>query len=254
MLLTIITINFNNKDGLRETIKSVLSQDSIAIDNFEYIIIDGGSTDGSVDVIKEFAESSNYPLKISKWISEKDTGIYNAINKGIKLASGDIIGLANSGDTVIQGAYSDILNIHEKNPDSILYGAISFMKNGIFQRVAGVSSDFLTNEMICHPASFVPSQVYEKYGLYDESYRSSADWDLFLTFYQKGVPFLYINKLIINFDLSGISNTNSKIVKKENKRLLYSHGIKNKLTIGKVASLILPGFCVYLLKRLLKKS
>ncbi len=253
-LLSIITINYNNKDGLNKTIPSVLKQKGIPAENLEYIIVDGGSNDGSVDVINKYLNNNEYPHKIKKWISEKDSGIYNAINKGIKMASGDLIGLVNSGDTVIDGAYDNILSLHEENPDSILYGAVSFIKKGHFEKVHGFSSENLLEQMIAHPASFVPKKVYTEYGLYDESFRSSADWDLFLTFYQAGIPFIYIDKLIIDFDTDGISNTNNKIVTRENKRVLEKHSIKTfsiSRLIKSVLSFILPGFCISFMKLLL---
>ena len=255
MLLSIITINYNNKSGLEKTIPSVLTQRGISPENLEYIIIDGGSTDGSVDIIKKYADDSTYPQKISKWITEKDNGIYNAINKGIKLASGDIIGLVNSGDTVIPGAYDTILELHKEHPESILYGAVSFYKNGIFECVHGPCAEQLPIRMIAHPASFVPKMIYEKYGTYDETFRSSGDWDLFLSFYQAGVSFHYINKLIINFDIDGISNTNTKLVIKENNRILENHNLKKveiKPVIIKILHFILPGFFFWIFK-LLKK-
>lgn len=255
MLLSIITINYNNKEGLEKTIPSVLMQKGIPADNLEYIIIDGGSSDGSVDVIQKYLNNDDYPHKIKKWVSEKDSGIYNAINKGIKMASGDLIGLVNSGDTLIYGAYDNILSLYEENPDSILYGAVSFNKNGRFEKVHGFSSDQLSVQMIAHPASFVPKKIYSEYGLYDESFRCSADWDLFLTFYQAGIPFIYIDKLIIDFDTDGISNTNNKLVTSENKRVLKNHGIKTfSLTrlLKSILSFLLPGFCISFIKLLAK--
>ena len=259
MILSIITINYNNKDGLIKTIPSVLSQNGIAQNEFEYIIIDGGSTDGSVDIIKKYAESNDFPIKISKWISEKDKGIYDAINKGIRLASGNIIGLVNSGDTVVDGAYENILSIHKEHPDSILYGAVNFYKNGVFERVHGYTSEKLPELMIAHPASFVPKNIYNQFGYYNDSYRSSGDWDLFLTFYQAGVSFYYLSKIIINFDIYGISNTNIKLVKSENQKLLNAHGIKTSKTkemFWAVISFILPGFCcklIHLFVKVIKK-
>lgn len=252
MILSIITINYNDKEGLKKTIPSVLNQSGISPENLEYIIIDGASTDGSLEIIKEFYLSNSYPHKIKKWISEKDTGIYNAINKGIKIASGDLIALVNSGDMAVFGAYDNVLSLHKQFPDSILYGAINLYKNGKFIKVDGSSASDLECKMISHPAALVPKKIYNKYGFYDENYRLAGDWDLFLTFFQKGVDFHYINKIIVDFDLSGISNVNTYLIWKENRKLLKSHGIKrNKTKIEKVKyliNLLLPGFCYSLIK------
>lgn len=253
-MLSIITINYNNKDGLDKTIKSVLDQRGLPAGSLEYIIVDGGSTDGSVDVIKKYL-AGGYSHKISKWVSEKDSGIYNAFNKGIGMAEGDIISLLNSGDTVIDGAYDNILEIHKARPDSILYGVENFCRDGKFVGIFGPCADELPIRMIAHSASFVPRKIYEKYGLYDESFKSSGDWDLFLTFYQAGVSFYYINKIVVDFDACGISNSNLKLVEEENIRLLEKHGIKaNKSNafVKRVLHFLLPGFCFFIFRKLSK--
>ncbi len=260
-LLSIITINYNNSKGLEKTIESVLSQKGIPPENLEYIIVDGGSTDGSVEVIKKYSDSVDFPHRISKWVSERDSGIYNAMNKGIKMSSGSIIGLVNSGDTLIFGALDNILEIHEKKTDSILYGAVSTYRNGVFEKVIGTCAENLSSSMIAHPASFVPKSVYERYGLYDESFRSSGDWDLFLNFYINEVPFYYLNKLIVDFDLSGISNSNQSVVYRENKRILKKY--KNLINEDKKSrfikdlwsflKLILPGYIIILIKKIIKR-
>ena len=185
MKFSLVTINYNNVSGLEKTIKSVLAQGYFSKDEFEYIIIDGGSTDGSVELIKKYAEESDG--KISKWVSEKDSGIYNAMNKGIKLCSGSLIGLLNSGDEALPKAYKNILELHKKNPDAILYGGMNMMQDGRFIKVYSFGADDLPKQMIAHPASFVPKTVYEKIGLYDESFRSSGDWELFVKFFKSGI-------------------------------------------------------------------
>ena len=204
--LSIITINCNNADGLRKTIESVVTQNC---DNFEYIIIDGASTDGSVDIIKEYAGHPIYGKKISYWISEPDTGIYNAMNKGLRKARGSLTALMNSGDWYLPDALNGITDLHKHSPNSILCGALKAYENGKFQSIWGKSTDFLPKEMIPHLSTFVPKNIYEEYGYYDESYKIAGDYDAFLRFYTQNVDFQFIDKIICVFNLDGISQTDS---------------------------------------------
>lgn len=205
-LISIVTINRNNASGLKKTMESVLTQD---FSDYEYIVIDGDSTDGSVDVVRQLLETENGKKHISYWVSEKDTGIYNAMNKGIRHAKGEFIALVNSGDSYVNGILKDVAEIAKKHENEILYGANSTYKNGKFVSVYGYSFDKIPEGfMIAHLTSFVPSSVYEKYGLYDESFKIAGDFDLFNKFYVNKVPSFYMNKIICDFDLDGISNTN----------------------------------------------
>lgn len=253
MKFSLITITYNNASGLEKTIKSVLAQNYLSKDEFEYIIIDGGSTDGSVDLIKKYAAEPDG--KISKWLSEKDSGIYNAMNKGIRLSSGSIIGLLNSGDEALPNAYKNILELHKKNPDAILYGGMNMMQDGRFVKVYSFGADDLPKQMIAHPASFVPKTVYEKNGFYDESFRSSGDWDLFVNFYMQGIKFIYTNEIYVNFDCSGISNSNEKLVVREDKRIIKKYNLKTRkqklMDIYKILTFIIPGIFLYPVKRFL---
>ena len=184
MKLSIITINRNNAEGLKRTLDSVLAQTN---KEFEHIIIDGASTDESVDIIKEYAqklEIGNCKLKNFQWISEPDTGIYNAMNKGIRLSHGEYSLMLNSGDCLAEddivesilpelhtdGVIQGGMYLYEKKPENLDYG------NGLtpmsFYDVA--EGDFL------HQADFVRKDVYEQYGYYDESYRIAGDTVFFL--------------------------------------------------------------------------
>lgn len=183
MRLSIITINRNNADGLRRTMESVFAQ---SCRDFEYIIVDGASTDNSVDIIREFElanRSSIHPLTLT-WISEPDTGIYNAMNKGIRMSQGEYSLLLNSGDCLAEndvverimpelhtdGVIQGGMYLYEMKPERLDYG------NGLtemsFYDVA--EGDFL------HQADFVRKDVYEQYGYYDESYRIAGDTAFFL--------------------------------------------------------------------------
>nr|MCR5187850.1 hypothetical protein [Treponema sp.] len=160
--------------------------------------------------------------------------------------------LVNSGDKAVYGAYDNILELHQLHPDSILYGAVNLYKNDKFVEVDGSSAQNLERKMISHPAALVPKSIYNKYGLYDESYRLAGDWDLFLTFFKSGVDFYFTNRLVVDFDLTGISNVNAYLIWKENKRLLKAHEVKNKRTPSEMVkfliTFLLPGFCYSLIK------
>ena len=195
-----ITINYNNSKGLQKTVESVKA---LKCRDYEYIVVDGGSTDGSLDVIKTNSDI------ITVFISEKDNGIYDAINKGIKLAKGSIIGLVHSGDAILPDALTGISELHEAHPGSILYGALKTSRNGVFDSVWGWNADLLPRQMIPHLAAFVPKQVYAEYGYYDLTYKIAADYECFLRFYKQGVNFIFIDKIICDFDLDGISQRTS---------------------------------------------
>lgn len=208
MLFSIITINYNDAAGLKETMASVLSQSGV---DFEYIIIDGGSTDGSVDVIKSFLKNDEYAKKISYWVSEPDKGIYNAMNKGLKHATGDFVAMMNSGDSYLPGILKEVANIAKNNKDSVLYGVVKYFENGKFVGVGGKSAEELPKGMIPHQTCFVPLKYHKQYGDYDESFKIIADYDMFLRLYKNKVPFFFTDMIIANYDCGGISSTSKKI-------------------------------------------
>jgi len=176
MKLSVITINWNNKDGLDKTIASVVSQ---SYNDYEYIIIDGGSTDGSVDVISENED------KIDYWISEPDFGIYNAMNKAITKAKGDYLYFLNSGDVLASDdVFKNILS--EEDNISFICGNFFWEKNGNLTKDESYRSrDWLFSlydiysGFLNHQAFFIHRNMFEKYGLYDESLKIMADWKLF---------------------------------------------------------------------------
>jgi glycosyltransferase involved in cell wall biosynthesis len=171
--LSIITINLNNASGLQKTFDSIFSQDFTAI---EYIVIDGQSEDGSQELIKQYAGKINY------CISEKDTGIYNAMNKGISKATGDYLLFLNSGDYLSgPGVVSTVFK--QKLAHDIVYGDIMWNTENI--QTKGIFPDklsfaFFIIQSLPHQAAFIKKQVFELVGLYDESYRIISDWIFFL--------------------------------------------------------------------------
>ncbi|MBU1011362.1 MAG: glycosyltransferase [Bacteroidetes bacterium] len=226
--LSIITINLNNASGLHKTMESVISQTS---HDFEYIIIDGGSSDGSVEVIKSF---TNIPLgqytiqpqsqPITYWVSECDKGIYNAMNKGLKVAKGEYCQLLNSGDWLVdEQVVANMLN-------ALTDGDI-FAGNVVFVRPDGkirytkntipVSCLTFYRSSIQHTSAYIRRALFEKYGLYDESLKIVSDWKWYLLvagLNKAKVVYLDIN--VSYFDTMGISSTNIVLEKAERRQVL----------------------------------
>ena len=202
MKLSIVTINLNNRQGLEKTIASVINQKKI---DFEYIIIDGGSKDGSIHVIEQFKNN------ISKWISENDSGIFKALNKGIKLAIGEYILFLHSGDVLLNNnILFEIFN--EKHTEDILYGDIKYY-NPKTERYMVTSLPetldlyFFYKQNLWHQASFIKKELFEKIGLYNEENKYVSDWQFFfeaIIDYQ--VIYKNLQKCITNYDMyNGIS-------------------------------------------------
>jgi len=203
MKLSIITVNLNDKAGLEKTIKSVISQ---TFTDYEFIIIDGGSTDGSLDIIDQ------YKGKISYWVSEKDSGIYNAMNKGIKQANGEYLYFLNSGDALYsENVLWDIFNDDPHEP---------FICGNFYMEVGGnLEEDTsyrdrdwrfalydLFSGFLCHQAFFIQKSNFDKYGLYSEELRVMSDWKLFF----QGIaldhlPVRYVDTFISIYNMEGFS-------------------------------------------------
>lgn len=205
--LSIITVNLNNAAGLSKTLESVASQ---TFTNYEHIIIDGGSTDGSVDIIKDYERKYNGVPGHLYWVSEPDKGIYNAMNKGIKVASGKYLYFLNSGDylfkhTTLSLVFKETITDHE-----IIYGDFCLEKNNI-RTLKGqpnrltLSTFFYTT--ITQQATFINNSLFLEFGLYSEEYKIVSDWKFFLdVFLFKTVDHLHIALPIAVFTEGGISN------------------------------------------------
>jgi len=198
-VLSIITINYNNLGGLMTTVSSVKNQ---TWKEFEYIVIDGGSTDGS----KEYLESQTQFL--DNWVSEKDSGIYNAMNKGIKLAKGEYLLFLNSGDhlfneKVLEQNYSKL-----KEQDLICFN-LQMVREGV-SKIAVSPSNLCFSDIyissLPHPATFIKKELFNTVGLYDESLRIVSDWKFFLlALFKFNCSYLKVNKTLATFYLDGIS-------------------------------------------------
>ncbi|MBD0833087.1 glycosyltransferase family 2 protein [Aestuariibaculum sediminum] len=202
MLISIITINYNNARGLRQTVESVFNQ---TFKEFEYIVIDGGSTDGSEQVIQEYINKFDY------CISEPDTGIYNAMNKGIKVAKGQYLLFLNSGDWLIN---QEVLQqvIPNLNPEyAIYYGDVVRVYNNkklvtkTYPKT--LSFSFFVNSALPHQATFINRDLFETIFYYNEEYKICSDWEfLIYAICKVNVPYKKMDIVISNFVMNGVSN------------------------------------------------
>ena len=216
-MLSTITINLNNKAGL-EKIQSVTSQ---TFRDFEYIIIDGGSTDGSRDIIKKYEE------RITYWVSAKDKGIYNAMNKGILKANGKYCLFIDSGDFFIKTTILDEMLSYIDDED-ILYG------NGFFEATNNtldklecpvkLTLSFFTIYCLLHPCTLIKKSLFDKYGLYNESNKIVSDWEFFIkTTILNNVKSKFIPLEIAIAEDNGISrNIEYKMILEEERKGVFS--------------------------------
>lgn len=211
MKYSIITINFNNRDGLQKTIDSVVNQ---TYKDFEYIIIDGGSTDGSVDIIREYADRIDY------WVSEPDKGIYNAMNKGILKAHGEYINFMNSGD-----CFNNECVLADAAP--IIKADICIgryhegdCKNEWYYPYKEVTLFHLHRGALCHQASFFKKHLFDK-DAYRENLRIVSDWEFYIRkLIIEGCSFQSLNICIAIDEPNGISNTQQELNIDERKIIL----------------------------------
>lgn len=209
MKLSIITVNYNDAEGLERTIKSVISQ---TFHDYEFIIIDGGSTDGSVDVIKKYESHIDY------WISEKDGGIYPGMNKGLRQAKGEYVNFMNGGDCYHSEDILEKIFSLETDAD-IITGTHS--ENGV-RNVGkdGVTMLDLYKWAIDHQASFIRREVALRHP-YDEKYRIVSDWKFFIeALVFDNCSFYYTDTIVVDVDMKGISNTNLELDKQEREAVL----------------------------------
>ena len=218
MKISIITITYNSAETLEDTIKSVQSQD---YPDIEHIIIDGKSTDNTLDIV------SRYKTGISKIISEADEGLYDALNKGIKNASGEIVGILHSDDLfAYDSVLSEIAALFKKdNSIEAIYGDLNFVDRFDTNKVVRKwkshkynEGDFKKGWMPPHPTFYVKKNVYENFGIFNTDFKLSADYELMLRFIHKHkIKVDYLPKVIIKMRMGGVSNTNISNKLKANK-------------------------------------
>tara|TARA_B100001093_G_scaffold187555_1_gene180161 strand:- start:220 stop:978 length:759 start_codon:yes stop_codon:yes gene_type:complete len=234
MKITIITVVYNNIATISDAIDSVLTQ---TYNNIEYIVIDGGSNDGTVEKVQ------SYEKGIDKLVSEKDKGIYDAMNKGIVLATGDIVGILNSDDVYFDENVIDsvIKNFKKKQTDCV-YGDLYYVEKNDLNKIIRYwkSSKFKAGSFAQgwhppHPTFFLKKEVYEKYGLFDLKMKVSADFDLMLRLLERHqISTSYLSKVLVKMRLGGESNRSLKNIIISNKTILKSFD-KNKIKVNKFA-------------------
>jgi glycosyltransferase involved in cell wall biosynthesis len=222
MKQSIITINRNNAIGLEKTMRSVANQ---TFKEFEYIVVDGASTDGSVDVIKKIEPEFAH----LKWVSEPDSGIYNAMNKGIRMASGDYIQILNSADCLAAPDVTArmLAGLENAGDPAILYGnMVKCFPDGHRMTDKCFAGQEITmlgmyTGTLNHDPAYIRRDLFEKYGYYDENLKIVSDWKWYLQAIIKGgeKPH-YVNMDVTLFDMTGISETNKDLDKTERKLVL----------------------------------
>lgn len=235
MKLSIITINFNNVAGLQKTLASVAAQ---TYRDIEHIIIDAASTDGSVDVIREYEQQLHLTQSTIHilWSSEKDKGVYDGMNRGIKKASGDYIWILNSGDCVATpDVVKNLMSVLNEGKIDMLLGNIVRVYDNKKEYAPLPVKRFMDEKP--HPmdvsmlsfytgtvpqdAAFVRRELFDKYGYFDDNLKICADWKLFLNMIALGgIQPLYVNIDVVLFDMTGISNANNELRLAERKAYL----------------------------------
>ena len=210
-MISIITATFNSAKTLKDTIQSVLRQTN---KDFEYLIIDGGSTDETIDIVKSYESEFSGRLK---WVSEKDQGIYDAMNKGIKMASGDVVGILNSDDYFTS---DDILqtvdNAFKSHEIDAIYGDIHFIRDGNLQKCVRYYSSRMFRPfwlrfgfMPAHPSFYCKRDIFDKAGLYSLDYKIGADYEMMVRLFKRHkIKSLYVNKDFVTMRTGGASNNN----------------------------------------------
>lgn len=221
---SIITVCYNSDKTIAQTIESVLNQ---TFQDFEYLIIDGGSTDGTLDIIKKYESLFKDKLKC---ISEPDRGIYDAMNKGIKLASGNLVGIINSDDWYELDTLSkieDSLKV-ENRDDVVIYGLLRYYKNELSYKIESFNHNFLREAIIPHPTCFISRNLYHKYGFFNTAFHYAADYDLIIRLYNKGVIFIQLPYILANFRLGGATDLKKDKSMLETYRIFFIHGFISK--------------------------
>ena len=220
MLISIITVCYNSKKYICSAIESVLAQ---TYPNIEYIVIDGASKDNTIDVIKKYEPKFNGRMK---WVSEPDKGIYDAMNKGILMATGEIIGILNSDDFYIDNSViADIVSVFESKKTDSVFADIYCVDDQDTQKITRIGTyknlkriDFYLGWLPGHPGFFVKKEIYDKYGLFDLSYKLAADYDLLLRFlFKNSISSFHLKRFILKMRAGGASQSmkNFKKIKKE---------------------------------------
>lgn len=199
MTVSIITVVLNDAEHLEATLQSVLSQEGITL---EYVVIDGGSTDGTCAIINAYAD------RLAASVSEPDRGIADAFNKGLQRVSGDVVGIVNAADRLEPGALARVVQTLRAHPEAdVVYGNVRYWKGEHPEYVYRADHTLLPRFMsLNHPAVFARRALYERYGNFDRTYPLAFDYELMLRWYMQGVRFHYHDTTLSNMALGGVSD------------------------------------------------
>jgi glycosyltransferase involved in cell wall biosynthesis len=217
--LSIITINYNNLEGLKRTVESVVNQ---TWQEFEYIVIDGGSTDGSTAYIESQSDTIDY------WISEPDNGAYNAMNKGISVATGEYLLFLNSGDNLFNNEVLSKCNVNLNFNDLITFNIqiVGDEYSRIINYPDKIRFSYLFINVVCHQSTFIKKQLFEIVGLYDENLKIVSDWKfMILALFKYHFSYGKVNETLATYYLDGISSDleNREILNNERKQVLEEY-------------------------------
>jgi glycosyltransferase involved in cell wall biosynthesis len=250
MKISIITVTYNSGSTISDTLQSVKIQD---YHNIEHILVDGGSKDDTVSKIKAFPH-------VAKWVSEKDKGLYDAINKGIKMATGNIIGLLHSDDFFPNNnVVSRIAKQFKENNVDAVYGDIAFVKQDNTSKIVRLYSSrkfsprkFAYGYMPAHPSFYVKKKVYDEFGLYKLDYKIAADYELLMRLiYKNNISYTYMNEVLVHMRTGGLSNKtffSRYLLNKEIIKACKENGVNTNMAvlslkyINKIFEFIKPAF------------
>lgn len=222
--LTVITVSYNAEDKIEKTIQSVIEQTFL---QFEYIIVDGESTDRTLEIAKTYEQQFRQKGIDFRIIHEPDNGIYDAMNKGIRHANGDWLLFMNAGDELFQkDVLSEVFQHIVQNTCDIYYGDAVFSSEGYYKKVIAQEPHSIPQGMFfCHQSTFTRREIMTEY-LFNTDYRIGADWNFFLSVYQDGYKFQHIDCVIAFYEFDGVSSTNIKASNKEGEFIRKRHNIK----------------------------
>ena len=239
MKVSIITVTYNSEKYLKDCIDSVIIQN---YPDIEHIIVDGGSTDGTVDIIK------SYGNKVSQWLSEKDSGMYDALNKGMKMATGEIIGILNSDDMLYSpnGIREIVKSFNDNQVDSV-YGDLAYVEQEETRRVLRYWKGFqykrlrfLFGWMPAHPTFYVRKEIIDQLGGYETHYFSACDYEFMLRYlYKHRISSYYLPKLVVKMREGGASNVTMARRLRANRRDYLAMKI-NEIPLPLVVSVLKP--------------
>lgn len=200
---TVVTVVFNAEKVIQKTIDSVLNQEYMP---YEYLIFDGCSTDCSMEIVRRYAAAFEAKGVVYRVVSEKDTGIYNAMNKGVRAATGDFISFLNAGDWYEPDALKNICDFYNETPFDLTYGGLHYVlpDGTVRDKMSKLDSFPISSRHWNHPSMFLKRELYQKYG-FDERFRFYADFDLYLKLRKDKVSIRVIDKVITSFVADGVS-------------------------------------------------